>query len=185
MIISKQQFLKNKKFYIKKIKQGSVFIYPTDTIYGIGCISTNKKAVEKIKKIKQRNNKPFSIIVPSKNWILKNCKINKNVKPRLKKLPGKYTLILELKNKRLSPNNNLKTIGIRIPKHWISKIVKEINTPIITTSVNLTNQQYMTSLKDLNREIRSKVDFIIYQGYLNNKPSKIINLITNQIIGRE
>jgi len=184
MIISKQQFLKNKKFYIKKIKQGSVFIYPTDTIYGIGCISTNKKSITRIKQLKQRTNKPFSIIVPSKNWILKNCKINKNSKKRLKKLPGKYTLILELKNKKEAPNKNISTIGIRIPKNWFSKVVKEINTPMITTSVNISNEPYMTSLIDLNKEIKSKVDFIIYQGYLNNKPSKMINLITNQIIKR-
>ncbi|MBI2499474.1 threonylcarbamoyl-AMP synthase [Candidatus Woesearchaeota archaeon] len=184
MIISKQQFLKNKKVYIKKIKQGSVFIYPTDTIYGIGCISTNKKSINRIKEIKQRTNKPFSIIVPSKNYILKKCKYNKNLKKHLKKLPGKYTLILELKNKKLSPNK-INTIGVRIPKHWFSKIVKEINLPIITTSVNISNNPYMTSLKDLSTEIKSKVDFIIYQGHLNNKPSKIINLITNQIIKRE
>jgi len=184
MIISKQQFLNNKKVYIKKIKQGSVFIYPTDTIYGLGCISTNKKSINKIKELKQRTNKPFSIIVPSKTWILKNCKINKNLKKYFKKLPGKYTLILELKNKKLSPNRNLSTIGIRIPKHWFSKIVKEIDMPIITTSVNISSERHMTSLKDLNKGIKSKVDFIIYLGRLNNKPSKIINLITDQITKR-
>lgn len=180
-IISKNQFLKNKIFYIKKIKR-AIFIYPTDTIYGIGCIIKNKKSIQKIRKMKQRSNKPFSIIVPSKSWIIKNCKQNKNLKKYLKKLPGKYTLILELKNKKLSPNPNISTIGIRIPKHWISKIIKEINQPIITTSVNITNKTYMTSLKNLNSKIKSKVDFIIYQGYLNNKPSKVIDLITNKRI---
>lgn len=178
MIISKQEFLKNKKLYLNKIKRGSIFIYPTDTIYGIGCISTNKKSIKKIKKLKQRTIKPFSIIIPSKKWIIKNCKLNKNSKRYIKKLPGKYTLILELKNKKLSPNKNLKTIGVRIPKHWISTIVKELDQPIITTSVNTTNKPYMTSLKNLEKNISSKVDFIIYQGHLNNKPSKIINLTT-------
>ncbi|MEK6951697.1 MAG: Sua5/YciO/YrdC/YwlC family protein, partial [Nanoarchaeota archaeon] len=93
MLISKQEFIKNKKEFIKKIKHGSIFIYPTDTIYGLGCISINKRSINKIKQLKQRTNKPFSIIVPSKNWILKNCKSNKNLKMYLKKIPGKYTLI--------------------------------------------------------------------------------------------
>ncbi|MEK6934444.1 MAG: Sua5/YciO/YrdC/YwlC family protein [Nanoarchaeota archaeon] len=177
MIISKQEFLKNKKFYLNKIKNGSIFIYPTDTIYGLGAI-LNKKNSNKIRKIKQRTNKPFSIIVPSKKWIKENCITNRNIK----KLPGKYTLILNLKNKKTSPNPNLETLGVRIPKHWISQIAKGLNKPIITTSVNISNKPYMTSLKNLNKSIKSKVDFIIYQGYLNNKPSKII--LNNKIIKR-
>ena len=178
MIITKKEFLKNKKYFLNKINRGSIFIYPTDTIYGIGCISTNKKSINKIRRIKQRTNKPFSIIVPSKTWITKNCKHNKHLKKHLKKLPGKYTLILELKNKNLSPNKKLQTIGVRIPNHWISKIVKELKKPIITTSANISNEQYMTSLKNL----KIKVDFIIYQGYLNNKPSKVIDIINNKIM---
>ncbi len=182
-IITKKQFFKNKKEFIKKINQGSIFIYPTDTIYGIGCI-LNKNSIEKIKKIKHRTNKPFSIIIPSKKWALKNCKYSENLKKYLKKLPGKYTLISELKNKKLSPNKNISTIGIRIPKHWISKIVRELNLPIITTSVNISNKPHMTALRNLDRTIKSKVDFIIYEGFLNNKPSKIINLISNTIVKR-
>ena len=179
-IISKEDFIKNKKHFYKQIKHGSIFIYPTDTIYGIGCISANKKSIQKIRKIKQRATKPFSIIVPSKEWILKNCKESKNLKQYLKNLPGNYTLILELKNKTLSPNKNLETIGIRIPKHWISKLVKEINIPIITTSVNISNEPYMTSLKNINLKKKEQVDFIINEGKLDNKPSKVINLITNK-----
>lgn len=179
-IVSKQEFIKNKSVYLNKIKRGAIFIYPTDTIYGIGCISENKKSIKKIRKIKKRNQKPFSIIVPSKTWIRKKCKSNKLLDQYLKKLPGKYTLILELKSIRDSPNPNINTIGIRIPKHWISKIVKEINKPIITTSVNISNETNMNSLKDLNKNI--KVDFIIYEGKLNKKPSTVINLIINKKI---
>lgn len=179
-IISKREFLRNIRRYLNKIKRGAVFIYPTDTIYGIGCISSNKKSIEKIRKIKKRNKKPLSIIAPSKKWIIKNTKSNKNLKKYLKKLPGKYTLILELKNKKTAPNKNLKTIGIRIPKSWTSKIAKKVNQPIITTSVNISNKPHMTSLKNLEKSIKSKIDFIIYEGELNKKPSKVINLITNK-----
>ncbi len=181
-IISKKEFLQNKKSYLKRLELGAIFIYPTDTIYGIGCICSNKKSIQKIRKIKQRTAKPFSIIVPTKNWIKKNCKYRKDLDKHLKKLPGKYTLILELKNKKLSPNKDLNTIGVRIPKHWISRIVKEINMPIITTSVNISNEPYMTSLKNINPKIKKEVALIIYEGQLNNKPSKVINLVTNRRI---
>lgn len=175
-IISKKEFLKNKD-YLNEIKKGAIFIYPTDTIYGIGCISNNKKSVQEIRGIKQRDIKPFSIIAPSKSWIIKNCKTPKN---SLKRLPGKYTLILELKNKITSPNPNLGTIGVRIPNYWTSKIAKSLNSPIITTSVNITNNPYMTSLKNLDKSIELKVNFIIYEGPLNKKPSKVLNFITKK-----
>ena len=180
MIISKKEFLKNKEEYILKIKLGAVFIYPTDTIYGIGCIATNKKSVQKIRKIKQRNRKQFSVIAPSKKWIRKNCKMSKQAELYLKKLPGRYTLILKLNKKQVSPNPKIGTLGIRMPKHWVTKVIKKLKQPIITTSVNSANRKYMTSLKNLEKKIKSNVDFIVYEGYVNKKPSKIINTITNR-----
>ena len=171
---------------IKQIKQGKVFIYPTDTIYGIGCIVTNRKAVKRIRNIKRRENKPFSVIVPGKAWILRNCIVNKEVREALKKLPGPYTLILELKRKIFpgEVNLGLKTMGVRIPRHWISDIVKKVNRPIITTSVNKAGKSYMTSIYDLDKGIYRKVDFMIYEGILSNKPSTIINLIEKNVVKR-
>jgi tRNA threonylcarbamoyl adenosine modification protein (Sua5/YciO/YrdC/YwlC family) len=177
-IISKKGFLKNQKKYIKKIKQGAVFIYPTDTIYGLGCNAQNKKAVNKIRKIKKRKNQPFSIIVPSKKWIEENCQIKRKDKKYLKKLPGKYTLILKSKNlsalaKNVSFSNS---IGIRIPKSWFSNIVQELKIPIITTSVNIHSKSFMTCLEDLDKKIKNQVDFIIYEGKKQTRASTMINL---------
>lgn len=180
MIVSKSQFLANKKFYIEKILSGAVFIYPTDTIYGIGCVASNKSSVSKIRELKNRDAKPFSVIAPSKHWIETNCVVDASAKKLFQKLPGKYTFILKLKNKSLSPNENLETIGVRIPKHWFSAIVETIGQPIITTSVNRAGKLHMTSLKNLNPQIRDAVDFIIYDGKRDNKPSKIFNLVTNE-----
>ena len=76
----------NKADAVRRIKNGDVFIYPTDTIYGIGCNALNEDSVGRIRKIKRRESKPFSIIAPNKQWISKNFKIlNKNF---IKKLPG-------------------------------------------------------------------------------------------------
>ena len=180
-VITKRQFKKHKQEYLKKIEKGAIFIYPTDTIYGIGTNAKNKSSVSKIRKIKQRPKTPFSVIAPSKLWIKNNCKLNKSTKKYLKKLPGKYTLILNLKNKTAIANNiapNLNTIGIRIPKHWFSKSLK---IPIVTTSVNITKEKFMTNLKNLNPKIKNKVDFIIYQGEKKSTPSKIIDLTKTEI----
>ena len=168
-LVNKKEFLKRKSFFIKKIKAGAIFIYPTDTIYGLGCNALNKKSIDKIKSIKKRKNQPFSIIVPSKQWILKNCLIRKEHKKFLNNLPGPYTLILKSKDKST-------TLGIRIPKYWFSKIISKYNLPIITTSVNVSGQPFMTSLNDADKKILKKVDFIIYEGKRSGKPSTLIDL---------
>src|SRR3989344_4701812 len=82
----------------EQIREGAIFIYPTDTIYGIGCNALDETAVEKIRQLKDRPTNPFSIIVPSKKWITDNCLITAEGKEWIAKLPGPYTLIFKLKN---------------------------------------------------------------------------------------
>jgi tRNA threonylcarbamoyl adenosine modification protein (Sua5/YciO/YrdC/YwlC family) len=164
--------------YIEKIKQGAIFIYPTDTIYGIGCDATNKRAVARIRKIKGRGDKPFSVIAPSKKWISDNCFIKEEYGRFLNKLPGRYTLIINLKKKGAIAKNVVsgETIGVRIPKHWFSDIVKKIGRPIITTSVNKSGERVMTCTEDVDKRILKSVDFVIYGGRKSGKPSTIIDL---------
>lgn len=160
-----------------EIECGAVFIYPTDTIYGIGCNALDSEGVKKIRNIK-KSKKPFSVIAPGKNWIEKNCIIEKSHQKHLKKLPGKYTIILKLKNKNvISREVSKNTVGVRIPKHKISKFVEELSFPIVTTSVNLTGKKFLTKLNDLDKKIKNQVDFAIDEGIINKKPSTIIDLI--------
>ena len=63
----------NKDFIVSEMKAGKIFIYPTDTVYGIGCDSTNDTAVAKIHEIKRRENKPLLVIIPNINWIEEHC----------------------------------------------------------------------------------------------------------------
>jgi len=159
--------------------ENSVFVYPTDTIYGLGCNALREDLVDKIRKIKQRPDQPFSVIAPSKKWIYENCNVPRKAIKWINKLPGPYTLILRLKNKNAvaeNVNNNLLTIGVRIPKHWFSDIVSELNIPIVTTSPNITGGNFMTSLDDLDEEIKRKVNFIFYEGSKKGRPSDIIDL---------
>jgi len=178
-ILSKEEF-ENQKDVIRTslLENHPVFIYPTDTIYGIGCNALDKEAIEKIRNIKQRNTNPFSVIVPSKEWIHKNCIINENAKEWIDKLPGPYTFILK-KNKGCVAENvapGKDTLGIRIPDHWFLNFVAEKEIPIVSTSVNKSGNDPMTSIEDLDSEIKSKVDFIVYEGPKKGRPSKIIDL---------
>jgi L-threonylcarbamoyladenylate synthase len=161
----------------QEILSEKIFIYPTDTIYGIGCDATNKKAVEKIRKIKQRDKKPFSIIAPSFEWIEQNCIINVDLK---KYLPGPYTIILKKKNPEfLSHISNTDSLGIRVPNHDLTKKIQKSGVPFITTSVNLSGEEPITKISEIPKQIIDKVDFIIDKGELSGRPSTLV------ISGRE
>jgi len=138
-IYNRDEVAVNQNHILRRIKEGKIFIYPTDTIYGIGCDATNEESVQKIRELKGRYDNPFSIIAPSKDWITENCEVSGSVLKWLRKLPGPYTLILKLKTQgslARSVNNGLDTIGIRMPKHWIHDFFSNLNIPIITTSAN-------------------------------------------------
>ena len=179
IILSKEEFEQEKYSIIERLRENSpIFIYPTDTIYGIGCNALNKEAVERVRKIKHRSNNPFSVIAPSKEWIAEKCEVNENAKEWIKKLPGPYTLILKIKDGCVAKNvaPGLNTLGVRIPDHWFSGFVKEISIPIVSTSANISGGDFMTSLEDLDEKIKNKVDFIVYEGVKEGKPSKILDL---------
>jgi L-threonylcarbamoyladenylate synthase len=175
----KEEVLLRKDEAITKIRDGSIIIHPTDTIYGLGCNALDSKAVNKIRKIKNRETMPFSVIVPSKQWIYDNCIVTEEAETWINKLPGRYTLILKLKNKKAiskSVNNGWNTLGIRIPKHWFTAIVEKAGVPFVTTSANIAGGDFMISIDDLDPKIKSKVNYIIYVGIKKGRPSKIIDL---------
>ena len=189
-ILTKDEFMHAKYDYAKAIKEGAVFIHPTDTIYGIGCNAMIPESVKRLREIKKQFTKPLSVIVPSRDWIRDNCDTPNRVEMRrwIKKLPGPYTIILELKNyKSVASETNLGTgtIGIRIPEHWISEMAAKLDIPIVTTSANISGKDYMTNLDDLDRPIAEQVDFVIYEGEKEGHASTIINLAGEEIVVRE
>jgi L-threonylcarbamoyladenylate synthase len=182
-IIDKTEFYAYKNIHLGKIKQGSLFSYPTDTIYGIGCDATNGDAIAKIRELKEREDQPFSIIAPSRDWIQENCIITPEAEKWLQKLPGPYTFVLELKTKEVihelvNPQDN--TVGVRIPNHWISEIAAELGRPIITTSPNKHGLDIMTHPDNLDVEFRAYVEFLIYEGMLHNPPSTVVKLTDSE-----
>ena len=178
-VLNRDEVNLKRAFVLRNIENGHVFLYPTDTIYGIGCDATNEDSVKRIRRIKQRKDSPFSVIVPSKQWINDNCIITGKAEEWMRKLPGPYTLILILKKKgEIAPSVNPgnRTIGVRIPDHWISGIVSDLKRPLITTSPNKEGKDIMTSLENFDTEIRKELDFIIYEGEITGRPSTIVNL---------
>ena len=130
----------------------------------------------KIRKLKVRHTAPYSIIAPSKDWIRDNCIVTDKGEEWLDKLPGPYTLIFKLRNPDAVCPDVLKgidTLGVRIPDHWFSDVVKDLTVPIITTSVNKSSNPFMTSMDDLDTDIKSEVDFIVDEGKIEGKPSTI------------
>jgi len=165
----------------EKILSGKIFIYPTDTVYGLGCDATNKNSIKKIKDIKFRDkDKPLSIIAPSIKWIKENCIIEYNIENYL---PGPYTLILKKKDINfLNWVSETDTLGVRIPKNDFCDEIRKIGKPFITTSVNLSGENPAVSIKDINMEIIKQVDEVIDNGKLNGKSSTLI--INNKEIKR-
>jgi len=174
--MNKNEFLGNLDFYLKEIKSGKIFVYPTDTIYGIGCDANNCESIEKIRDLKKRDEKPFSIIA-SKDWILENCEVSKEIVEKY--LPGPYTLILKLKKDMICKKEligELDSIGVRIPKNWFCELLIENDILFVTTSVNIAGEKHISEISEIGGDIKSKIDHIIDGGILNGKPSTLVDL---------
>ncbi len=180
----------------KKVKQavdilrdGGVVIYPTDTVYGMGCDITNQRAVEKICKIKGINPKKhnFSIICADLGNIAQYTRvITKPVFKMMKKgLPGPFTFILEASN--VVPkilHSNKKTIGIRVPAHTIPRLlVEELGHPILTTSIRDEDDvvEYSTDPELIFEKYQYLVDLVVDGGYGQNVASTILDCTGDEV----
>ena len=182
-VISKEEFQFNLDRRVFTLHEG-VFIHPTDTIYGLGCNAEDDDSVKKLRELKERNDAaPFSVIAPSKDWVRKNCFVNDAAEEWLGKLPGPHTLILQLKNMDSVSryvNPGITTLGVRIPNHWFAGVVAEQGFPVVTTSANKKNCDVMTSLEDLDSDIKKSVNFIVFEGDLIGSPSQIVDLVGSE-----
>jgi len=150
--------------FVDDIKHGAVFIYPTDTIYGLGCDATNLESVGLIKKMKYRDrDKPMSVIAPSVEWIKEHLVVEEAIIEKY--FPGPYTLILKKKNpdfmKHISSNDS---IGVRIPDCEFTELVEKAGVPFITTSVNFVGKPFAVKISDINHDILDAVDIVIIDG---------------------
>jgi len=165
---------------VEVLKAGGIIVYPTDTIYGLGCDIFNKKAVARIYQLKKREKKkPMSIICSDFKEIAQYALLPDFAFQIMKKaLPGPYTFILKAKNKTpktvISKN---KTVGIRLPANKIClALAEKLGNPIITTSLNISNQKVLTNPQQLPKEMLNKIDLLIEAGSLGTEPSSVIDL---------
>ncbi|TDQ08168.1 L-threonylcarbamoyladenylate synthase [Pedobacter metabolipauper] len=168
---------------VEVLKKGGIIIYPTDTVYGMGCDITNQRAIEKICKL--RGIKPekanFSFICSDLRHISDYIKpIDTTVFRVLKKaLPGPFTFIFNANNnvpKLLSSNK--KTVGIRVPDNSIAReIVHQLGNPILSTSIHDDDElvEYSTDPELIHEKYEDKVDLIIDGGYGDNLASTVVD----------
>ena len=175
------------KKVIECLKDGGVIVYPSDTVYGIGCDIFNKKAVERIAKIKGINIKKnnFSFICSDLSHISDFTKPIENSTYKLMKrnLPGPFTFILNANNSipKLFKINK-KTIGIRVPNHNIPlEIVLQLGNPIITTSVKEDDEilEHSTNPELIYEKLKHLVDIVIDGGFTGIQPSTIVDCTGN------
>lgn len=163
------------------LRNGGLVIYPTDTVYGIGCDIFQPKAIEKIARLK--NIKPekasFAIICHDMSHLAEYARISTPVFKVMKRaLPGPFTFILPATSEvpRIF-HNNRKTIGIRIPDHAIPRaLVKELGHPILTSSIVDEDDvlEYSTDPELIFEKFGKHVDAVIDGGYGHNVASTVI-----------
>jgi L-threonylcarbamoyladenylate synthase len=169
------------KEVIFSLKHGGVVILPTDTVYGLFCIASDKKAVKKIYKIKGRDyKKPLQVFLPDSKSIQKYAPVNSEQKKLIKKhLPGAYTLILKLKPAAKKEFSFLKTgtIGVRVINSKILKPILVKTGPLAATSANLSGEKTPVKFADIPYELRSKVELsVIFDRQVRGQASKVIDL---------
>lgn len=168
---------------VKVLKDGGLVIYPTDTVYGLGCDITNTKALERIAKIKgiKLDKANFSFVCHDLSNISDYVKqIDTSTFKLLKRaLPGPYTFILPGNNNLPKEFKKKTTVGIRVPDNSIAlEIVKQLGNPIVSTSIHDDDDviEYTTDPELIFEKWQNLVDVVIDGGYGDNQASTIIDL---------
>ncbi len=165
----------------KELNRGKVIVCPTDTIYGFLAIAENKKAVDKIFKIKKRpKSKHLAVFVKDIKFAKELAEILPEQEKILKqKWPGKFSFILKRKNSSAKLYGlDKKTIAIRIPKYkFLNNLLKRVNKPLVQTSVNVSKGPALLKVEDIKKQFGKYDILLIDAGNLQKrKPSKIVDL---------
>lgn len=180
---------KQLKTVIECLKDGGIIVYPTDTVYGIGCDIFQSKSVERICELKgiKPGKSNFSFICSDLSQLSAYTKPIENPIFKLMKanLPGPFTFIL-------NANNNVprhiqskrKTVGIRIPDNSITlELVRKLGNPIMSTSVHDDDEilEYTTDPELIYEKFSNKVDLVIDAGFGGNIPSTVVDCTDGEI----
>lgn len=175
---------------VETLRRGGIIIYPTDTVYGLGCDINNNDAVEKICRLRgleaEKANLSFickdisqisEYTLPIENQVFRIMKKN---------LPGPFTFVLKSNNAVPKMFKNRKrTVGVRIPRHNIPlAIVEELGRPILTTSLKSDDKllEYFTDPFDIYEDFKKLVDIVIDAGNTGNIPSTVADCTGNEVV---
>jgi tRNA threonylcarbamoyl adenosine modification protein (Sua5/YciO/YrdC/YwlC family) len=170
---------------VEILKSGGLIIYPTDTVYGLGCDLFNKRGIEKIYEIQNRDRKqPLSFICADLKDISRYARVSDDAYKIMRRLlPGPYTFILEAS--RLVPKIILpkrQTTGIRVPDNRICQaLLAEMGSPIISTSVKDKAGELLSDPRIIEEQFGKRVDMIIDGGIIAAEPSSVISLLAEGV----
>ena len=171
---------------VKVLRSGGIILYPTDTIWGIGCDATNPEAVDKIYKLKQREDtKSMLVLIDTAGRIPSYVSEMPELAWDLIELADKPLTIIYPNAKNLAKNLVAPdgSIGIRVVNHeFCGKLIGRFGRPIVSTSANISGEPYPKSFAQIDGDIKKKVDFVISEKFdfpVSDKPSGIISLGVN------
>lgn len=170
---------------VEVLRDDGVVVYPTDTVYGLGCDITSKHGVERIVRIKGRDpKKPMSFVCADLTHIARYARVSNFAYRILKRfLPGAYTFVLEAS--REVPKLLLtkqKTVGIRVPDHPVAlALVRELDNPVLSTSANRAGEDPLNDPAEIQKHLGKEVDVILDCGVLPQVPSTVVSLVGDEI----
>lgn len=171
---------------VESLHSGGVVVYPTDTVYGIGCSIYSKDAIERIYRIKRQDrHKPFSFICSDLRHISEYARVSNSAYRLMKHLiPGQYTFVLPASRLKQLPKSLIskrKTVGIRVPDNKICfTIVKELGHPILSASVMDLDGEVMNNPELIKELYEKQVDLILDGGIILSEPSTVVDLTDEQ-----
>lgn len=169
---------------VKSLENGGIIVYPTDSLYAVGCSVKSKKGVEKLKEFTGKTEKEFTLACDSLSTISEYCTVdNKAFKILKRNLPGPFTFILETSAKM--PEKGLlgrKTIGVRIQGSSISQaIIEKLGVPLLTSSLKHEEQEYTTDPELIDEMFGSRVDIVVDGGYGALIPTALVDMSKGEV----
>jgi tRNA threonylcarbamoyl adenosine modification protein (Sua5/YciO/YrdC/YwlC family) len=163
------------------LRSDGLIVYPTDTVYGLGCDIQSRKALDRVSRLKRTDNKrPLSFVFSDLKTIAKYAQVSDaDYKILRRYLPGPYTFVLQAT--RLVPRIVLTKrheVGIRIPDNKIAQaLVNALGNPILSSSVRLPDDQLLDDPKEIDRLYKGQVDLVVDGGMFLPEPSSVISLL--------
>lgn len=176
---------KDVDFVVEELLKGKVVAFPTDTVYGLGCVYDDEVAIQKIKQIKGRDaSKPLPMMVAHVSQLEKIALVDENAKKLFDAFsPGAITIILK-KHPQLQSfvNNGFETIAIRIPNDvFVLDVLNVLNKPLLVTSANRSNEKTGTTLEEVLAQIWDEIDYIVEGECVSKTSSTIVDCSTDKL----